>query len=284
MIDSHAHLVTGDVKHYPPSPPGGTLDAGSLDNAMTVERLLEEMDANGVANAVLVQRGSIYGFDSSYVCDSAWRFPTRLSAVCSIDATADDCAEKVRHWTEGRGAAGIRLMELVKGMDIGWLDSPLARTAWRAALDRAIPVCVHFFPWNRTEGLTRLHDILTEMPELTVVIDHFAAIKSDAGAPDHGVDDLLARVADFPGVTVKFTTIPLGRLDAAGIDARPVVERVAALFGPERMMWGSDITQSPGSYDEMVALGRNAVAGFSPADQQQILAGTARRVYGKGWN
>jgi len=282
MIDTHAHLVTDDVKHYPPAPPG-SFKEGDLDNLMTVETLLGEMDKSGVDKAVLVQRASIYGFDSSYVCDSAWRFPARLAAVCSIDATAQDCADRVAYWTEGRGAAGIRLMELVKGMDIGWLDSPTARTAWAAALERNIPVCVHFFPWNRAEGLTRLHAILSDMPGLTVVIDHFAAIKSDAGPPDHGVDDLLARVADFAGVNVKFTTIPLGRLDQAGIDARPVVARVAALFGADRMMWGSDITQSPGSYADMVALGRNAVAGLPAPAQAAILGGTAQRVYGRGW-
>jgi predicted TIM-barrel fold metal-dependent hydrolase len=242
------------------------------------------MDSAGVAKAVLVQRGSIYGFDSSYVCDSAARFPERLAAVCSIDATATDCAQTVHHWVKERGAAGIRLMELVKGSDISWLDSPLAREAWRAAAELDVPVCVHFFPWNRTEGLTRLSDILGAIPGLTVVIDHFAAIKSDAGPPDHGVDELLKAVAAHDGATIKFTTIPLGRLEAAGVDARPVVKRVMDLFGASRMMWGSDVTQSPGTYEHMAALGRQSVDGLSTSEQEQILAGTARRVYGKGWN
>lgn len=284
MIDTHAHLVTGDTANYPPSPPSGELNPGDLDDPMTVERLLGEMDAAGVDKAVLVQRGSIYGFDSSYVCDSAARFPDRLTAVCSIDATAQDCAENVRHWVQDRGAAGIRMMELVKGMDISWLDSPLARDAWRTAAELGAPVCVHFFPWNRTEGLTRLDDIMRKIPGLTVVIDHFAAIKSDAGPPDHGVDDLLERVAAHDGVTIKFTTIPLGRLDAAGIDFRPVVARVRDLFGAERMMWGSDVTQSAGSYEYMARLGRTAVEGMSATEQEQIFSGTAMRIYGKGWD
>jgi len=169
-------------------------------------------------------------------------------------------------------------------MDISWLDSALARDAWKAAAELAVPVCVHFFPWNRTEGLTRLGDIMGAIPGLTVVIDHFGAIRSDAGAPDHGVDDLLAGVAAHEGCTIKFTTIPLGRLGSAGIDTRPVVKRVMDLFGAERMMWGSDITQSPGTYERMVALGRNSVGGLSTAEQEQILAGTAARVYRKGWN
>lgn len=283
MIDTHAHLVTGDTASYPPSPPGGTLNPGDLDNPMTVELLLAGMDANGVDKAVLVQRGSIYGFDSAYVCDSAARFPARLAAVCSIDATAQDCADSVRHWVKGRGAAGIRLMELVKGMDISWLDGPVAREAWREAAALGVPVCVHFFPWNRAEGLTRLDAILRDVPGLTVVIDHFAAIRSDAGPPDHGVDDLLERIAAHDGATIKFTTIPLGRLDAAGIDFRPVVARVKDLFGAERMMWGSDITQSPGSYADMAALGRRAVEGMGASESEQILGGTAMRVYGGGW-
>jgi predicted TIM-barrel fold metal-dependent hydrolase len=283
MIDTHAHLVTGDTGAYPPSPPSGAINPGDLDDPMTVERLIGEMDATGVDKAVLVQRGSIYGFDSSYVCDSAARFPERLAAVCSIDATAAGCAESVRHWVGERGAAGVRMMELVKGSDIGWLDSPLAREAWQAAADLGAPVCVHFFPWNRTEGLTRLDAIVRAIPGLTVVIDHFAAIKSDAGPPDHGVDELLETVAKHEGVTIKFTTIPLGRLEEAGIDYRPVVARVKDLFGAERIMWGSDVTQSPGSYEHMAVLGRRAVEQMSAAEQEQILAGTAQRVYGKGW-
>lgn len=284
MIDTHAHLVTGDSANYPPAPPSGQLNPGDLDDPMTVERLLSDMDEAGVSRAVLVQRGSIYGFDSSYVCDSAARFPDRLAAVCSIDATKADCGAKAHEWVEKRGAAGIRMMELIKGMDISWLDSPVARDAWQAAAEMDVPVCVHFFPWNRTEGLTRLAQILRDIPHLNVVIDHFAAIKSDAGAPDHGVDELLENVAAFGGVNVKFTTIPLGRLQNAGVDARPVVRRVADLFGPERMMWGSDVTQSPGSYGDMVALGRAAVSEFSGGDQELILGGTAMRVYGKGWS
>ncbi|MEO0030876.1 MAG: hypothetical protein RIS94_634 [Pseudomonadota bacterium] len=283
LIDTHAHLVTGDIAAYPTSPPSGALNPGDLDNPMPVERLLAEMDASGVEKAVLVQRGSIYGFDSSYVCDSAARFPDRLVAVCSIDATAPDGANRMVHWVDQRGAVGIRLMELVKGMDIGWLDGPVARPVWEEAARLGAPVCVHFFPWNRVEGLTRLAGILRDIPGLSVVIDHFGAIRSDAGAPDHGVDDLLAGVAAHEGVSVKYTTIPLGRLAAAGIDARPVVRRVADLFGTDRMMWGSDITQSPGTYAEMVELGLRSVEGMTDAEREAVLSGTARRVYGRGW-
>lgn len=283
MIDAHAHLISNDTINYPPAPPGGTVNPADFENPMTVERLLSDMDGAGVTHAALVQRGSVYGFDSAYVCDSAARFPTRLSAVCSIDATQANCAEQVRYWVEDRGAAGIRFMELVKGVDISWLDSASGREGWALAAALGVPVCVHFFPWNRVEGLTRLSAIMTDIAGLTVVIDHFGAIQSDAGPPDHGVDEITSAIARFEGVTMKFTTIPLGRLDQAGIDAQPLLRRMVDLFGAERIMWGSDIAQSPGSYDYMTQLGRSSVGALSAAAQDQILFRTAKRIYGAKW-
>ena len=283
MIDTHAHLIADDVKTYPPAPPTGEVKAEELENPMTAERLLGEMDRQGVERAVLVQRGSIYGFDNRYVCDSAARHPQRLVAVCAIDASAADAVSTVRHWVSERGAAGIRLMELIRGSDLSWLDSPHARAVWREAEALQVPVCVHFFPWNRLAGLLALKEIVAALPRTTVVIDHFSNMDVQAGPPDYGVDAPLAQLAALRGVHVKFTTIPLGRLHAAGIDAAPILARVLELFGAERIMWGSDITQTPGSYAYMVDLARKAVRQLDTRTQEALLGGTAQRVYGARW-
>lgn len=284
MIDSHAHLLTADTEKYPPSPPSGELKPGEMDDPMTLERLMADMDKAGVDKAVLVQRGSVYGFDNSYVCDSAARFPDRLAAVCAINGEADDAADRTKHWVSDRGAVGIRFMELKRGGDISWLDCDNSRKAWRTALDLDVPVCVHYFPWNREEGLTHLCSILETQPETAVVIDHFSNMNSKAGAPDYGVDDLLKRVAEFANVNVKFTTIPLGRLTNEGIETSPIVKRVVELFGADRVMWGSDISQSPGTYEYMADLARQSVTSLSADDAERVLGGTTAAVYGRNWN
>ena len=283
MLDSHAHIIADDPARFPPAPPSGSLKPGELDDPMTAERLLGEMDKAGVKRAVLVQRGSIYGFDNSYVCASAARNPDRLTAVCSIDGTSEKADEDVRRWVGDFGAAGIRFMELIKGSSLSWLYSATALKAWRAAAELKTPACVHFFPWNRTAGLQALKRILDEIPDLTVVIDHFSNMNTEAGAPDYGLDQLLLDVAAFPGVHVKFTTVPLGRLHDAGIDAAPIVARVAQAFGAHRLMWGSDITQSPGAYEYMVALGQRAVLSLSAEDRKSVFETSVAAVYGPGW-
>jgi len=283
MIDTHAHLLARDQEKYPPSPPSGEIKPSEFDDPMTAEKLLEEMDKNGVEKAVLVQRGSVYGFDNSYVCDSAAQYPERFTAVCSIDATREDAPVMVEHWVKDRGAAGVRLMELVKGADISWLFGPVAMKVWEKASALGAPVCVHLFPWNRVEGLTSILKILDAIPEAPIVLDHFSNMNSQAGPPDHGVDDLLEQSAAYRRVYTKFTTIPLGRLEKAEVDTAAVVKRVVELFGAERVMWGSDISQSEGSYDFMVGLAQRATAGLSEADRAQVLSGCANAVYGKGW-
>ncbi len=73
MFDSHAHLISADSEQYPPAPPSGQLKPGELDDPLTVERLLSGNGQSGVEKAVLVQRGSVYGFNNDYVCDAAAR-------------------------------------------------------------------------------------------------------------------------------------------------------------------------------------------------------------------
>jgi L-fuconolactonase len=281
MFDSHAHLISPDRERYPPDPLSGKLNPADFDDPVTAERLLAEMDKAGVARAAAVHRSHVYGFDNSLVCDAAQAYPDRLAAVCSINGLADDCGDKVRYWVGERGAAGVRMMEPHRGADPSWFAGETARALWVAAADLDAAVCVHFFRWNRDIGLPALKGVLDEFSDVRVVIDHFSNIVSEAGPPDHGVDDLLKRVAEFPKVRTKFTTIPLGQLAEQGIDAAPVVKRVVELFGAERVMWGSDVAQSKGSYASMVELGRRATALLSDSERQWVLNDAAEAVYGR---
>jgi L-fuconolactonase len=282
IVDTHAHLISDDPIAYPPA--CASIERSNVPSPLRAEDLLASMDRAGVERALLVQRGSIYGFDNRYVCDSAARYPHRLAAVCAIDATADDAAKMVRHWVTERGAAGIRLMELTRGSDLSWLGAAGACPVWRAADSLGVPVCVHFFPWNRLAGLRALRELLSGLPGVRVVIDHFSNMNVQSGPPDFGVDEPLAELARFRGVHVKFTTIPLGRLDSSGVDPAPIIARVVALFGAERVMWGSDIGQSPGAYEHMVELARGAVRALTAAQQDCLLSRSALSVYRSAWS
>ena len=65
-------------------------------------------------------------------------------------------------------------------------------------------------------------------------------------------------------------------------EVRPAWEVALELFGPERLMWGSDwpITVLTGGYGHTWEVMSTLVAELGPAEQERILSGTATDVYG----
>jgi predicted TIM-barrel fold metal-dependent hydrolase len=278
-IDCHAHILSADTDRYPVAPLGGTVRAGDLDDPITAERLIEMLDANGVERALVVQRAYVYGYDNAYACDAAAQFPDRLRAVCAIDAQAKDAPERIRYWVAERGAIGIRLTEPYRGADTSWIDSPRARDAWATAADLGIPVRLHFFRWNRAACLPAVAPMLQRFPNTKVVIDHLSNLSAEEGPPDYGLDAPLAALVPYANLSLLLSTINLARLAAEGAPSAPVLARLVAAFGAERLLWGSDIGQSQGSYPRMCALADAAVATLAENDRRLVLGGTGHAVY-----
>ena len=282
LIDSHAHVVSDDFTRYPVSPLSGTLDR-KLDDPMTAEKLLAAMDAQGVERAVLVQRAHVYGYENSYVCDMAARYPDRFDAVVCIDAAALNGAERARYWIQERGAVGLRLTEPSKGANLDWFAGPAAAAVWRLAAELKASLCLHMYRWNRVEALRALHPIATSNPTVPVVLDHVSNIVGEAGPPDFGIDEPLLALKALGNVYLKVTMINFGKLLAAGQKLEPLVAQVVRAFDANHLMWGSDIGQSPGSYAELVQYAIDSVQRLSVEQQRAVLHRTTANVYGQRW-
>ncbi len=277
MLDSHAHILTRDTISYPLFGPTQEkldyLETHSFD----VADLSAAMDETGVAQALIVQRGQFYGADNSYVCAAAQASGGRLKAVCGIESRSMDCAQHAAEWLD-RGAAGVRIMGRPQEATLDWLGGDEAQALWRLCAERDTVLCAHLFPTDRLAGLATIATMLDRYPLRWLVIDHLGnpAIGDAAGA---GIDDAIRRIADRPNVALKFTTIPLARLADQGIDGGRVLEAYIALFGADRLIWGSDITQSTGSYGDMVSLAHQATACLPAAARAQVLGDNTRRIY-----
>jgi predicted TIM-barrel fold metal-dependent hydrolase len=279
MIDSHAHLISDDQEKYPPSPLSGQLDDNAFDDPVTAERLLTLMDEQGVERALAVQRAHLYGFNNAYVCDAAQRYPQRLKSLCMINALDPHARKQVHHWVGERGSVGIRMTEPKKGASPDWFASATALDAWDAVTDLGGSVRLHFYRWNRLDCLAALKTVLTRFPDTTVVVDHLSNIATEETDNDFGIDRPLLDLVEFPNVYLLFSMINLGKLASQERPAASVLRRVVDEFGAARVMWGSDVAQSKGSYEKMVTLAYEAVSDLSTAEKKQVLDLTARRVY-----
>lgn len=124
--------------------------------------------------------------------------------------------------------------------------------------------------------------LLRACPDQVFILDHCGV--PDVAAGDWAVWEAGVRAfAGFPNVVVKLSGITAYAAPGAGLDViRPYVERLLELFGPQRMLWGSDwpVVDLGAGLPGWIAMTGELLAGLSAAEKAAIGTGTARRVYG----
>ncbi|WP_432842620.1 amidohydrolase family protein [Dactylosporangium sp. CA-092794] len=216
--------------------------------ATSAEALLAGMDAAGVGRALLVQAFGRHGYDNSYVLSAAAAHPGRFAAVGVVDPRRDAVASAADLLT--RGALGVRVYAIAPEHD--W-NGPI----WDFLDRERVPTAVTVLP----RDLPAVAAIAAAYPRLPLAVD-------GCGFTD-ATDERLRAAAALRNVSVKLTAWNIDR-DA---DVTPMVE----LFGPGRVMWGSNFGDpADRRYPELAAMGRSACAGpFEAA----LLGGTAERFW-----
>ena len=106
------------------------------------------------------------------------------------------------------------------------------------------------------------------------------AFSSDLPPPHYGIDETIAIFEDVPNVPFKITEINTERLVKAGVPAADIVRRIVDSFGPDRLIWGSDVGQSMlWSYDEKAAMARDAASLLSRGETVKFLHDNAARIF-----
>ena len=77
----------------------------------------------------------------------------------------------------------------------------------------------------------------------------------------------------------KFSSTNLYILEEAKIPERPYLRFLVDRVGARRILWGSDIGTSGGSYLELVQRGRAATGNLTDAEQRQVLRETGMTVF-----
>jgi L-fuconolactonase len=119
-------------------------------------------------------------------------------------------------------------------------------------------------------NLDAVPDLAARHPNLPICIDHL-------GAP--ATDDwprLMEAAAQFPVVCCKLSGL------AMFSDPRPFVQHALRLFGPGRLMFGSDWPNGLPAYTwkACLAMFTQAIGAQSVETREQLLGGTAARFYG----
>jgi L-fuconolactonase len=272
IVDTHVHVIAADHDRYPLDPT--SVDTGWVRQApVTVEEYADLMDDAGVGRAVLVQAYGAYGHDNGYVVDAAASRPDRFASVVIIDMDHDP-AGTLRAIAEHDRVGGVRLFAIANAM-AARLDDPRTFPVWEVAAELDLRVVVALL----APQLPQLEVLLRRFPEVPVALDH-CGFPDVAGGPPYPGAARLFELASLPNLNLKVTCNLLGDVVAVGGDPRDLVERLAAAFGAERLLWGSDFSHTHDRpYSALVELGRFACSRLASAEQRAFLGENALRLW-----
>jgi len=266
IIDPHVHVWVND-----PAYPWAKETTRPPARNATPEMLLELMKAHGVARTVLVQYIG-YRWDNRYVADTLKKYPQFFQGVARVNPL-DPAAPDHLSSLAAAGFRGVRLSPPA-GEAGDWVGGALMPPLWKRAEALGVPMQI-LAPITRMPDIGRLAG---RFPDLTVVIDHMADCPVDAPAEL----DKLTALARFPKVFVKIShTWSLSRQPYPYLDAQEHVRRLHAVFGPQRLMWGTDwpIVEERASYRQALTVVRDDMPFLNAEDKEWILSRTVERVW-----
>jgi L-fuconolactonase len=266
IIDSQIHAFYPNTPERP-WPAGATSPHGPH---YTVEQAEAAMDAAGVRRAILVPP-SWTGWDNDYSLAAARAQPDRFGVMGRFDVTAPDARERLAGWRTQPGMLGIRIffvgepwMSMLSTRDYDWFWAEVERSR--------MPFMAHI-PGN----IAGFESVLARFPALRLIVDH--AGRHPRGPQDDAAwadADQLHALARYPDVAVKVSSLPCFSTEPypfAGLHKH--IRAIHDRFGPQRMLWGSDVTRLSCPYAQNVTLFTEALDWLSADDKAWIMGRAA---------
>jgi L-fuconolactonase len=277
LVDAHHHLWRLDRGY-------AWLDAPALTpirRDFSVADLRAATSPAGVARTVLVEAGREAAAEVGEFLAIAEATPEVAGVVGWVDLTAPDLADVLaahRAGPGGRWLVGVR-SQVQHEPDPEYLR----RADVQAGLATVAEAGLAFDLVVRAEQLPGATTAAAAVPQCRFVLDHLGKPAIAAGQLERW-RALLAPLAGQPNVVAKLSGL-VTEADWARWtveDLRPYVSAAMVLFGPERLMFGSDwpVCLLAASYQRVVDALAEALGPLSPDEQTAIWSGTATRVYG----
>jgi L-fuconolactonase len=271
QIDSHQHfwqIGRGDYHWMSPGLTKIYRDFGPAD-------LQPFLAHYGIAQTILVQAAQTVE-ETRFLLDIARKTPFVAGVVGWVDFVDAHAAQIIAWLAEDELLVGLRPM--VQDMpDDDWLVGSRLAPAFHALVDHGLVFDALVFPRH----LSRLLVVADRHPDLTIVIDHGAKPAIRERRLDPWQADMAA-LAGRGNIVCKLS----GLVTEAGTgwtvdDLRPFVDHLLEVFGPGRLLWGSDwpVVNLAGGYESWREAAEILLAPLTPADRAAVLGGNAKRVY-----
>lgn len=275
-IDAHQHYWQLERSDYAWMQP----QHGAIRRDFMPWDMAPLLKAAGVAGTVLVQADATER-ETDFMLEIAAATPSVLGVVGWVDFTAVHAVADVERRAAQPKVRGLRpMLEFIDDPD--WILQPKFDPVFRTMLRCGLRFDALVHPHH----LAALDILADRYPDLPMVIDHGAKPKLLAWRNDpagmQSWRDGMRRLARHPQVCCKLS----GLLTEVGPDwtpddLLPAMRDLLEIFGPSRLIWGSDwpVMTLAGGYESWLALCEQALSGLAVDEKDLIYSGNARRFY-----
>ncbi|MCX7889935.1 MAG: amidohydrolase family protein [Rhodobacteraceae bacterium] len=274
QIDAHQHYWNPARGDYGWMPKGD----GVLDRPYLPADLAPALAAAGVDRTVLVQAAPTVE-ETEYLLGIADATPSVAAVVGWVDFEDPGNRAVLARLAGHPKFRGVRPM-IQDIPDDDWMLRPEVQWAYAALAELDLSFDALGFPRH----LRNFHRILTRYPGMRAVIDHFMKpqIRDDSAEHFRFWAEGMTRLARDTAACVKFSAlITEDRPDWSVERLRPYFGHVLEVFGPDRVMWGSDwpVCRLRAEYEGWRAAAEALTAGLPAAARARIFGGTAAAFY-----
>jgi L-fuconolactonase len=233
--------------------------------------------ASGVDRTIVVQAAQTEA-ETDFLLALAAQSDFIAGVTGWLDLAARDFPDRLASYRRNPKFVAIRPMLQDLPQD-DWILQPIVLDNLEHLSDCGFPLEFLTFPRH----LPHVLKVLEQLPQLRAVIDHLSkpAIASGALEP---WKSLMSAVAKFPGVYCKLSGL-VTQADPANLSPRvlrPYVDHVVSIFGPDRVMFGSDwpVCRLAAEYGEVLSvLHMTLGAELAAADQDKIFRVNGERFF-----
>ena len=295
-IDAHVHVFARASREFPRE----TSDQLPANREEPVEKLLELMEASGVAQAVLVQIGGAGLEHHAYLRHCLKAYPRRFLGIGLIPIDEPKPGDHMDRLAADGDVIGFRLSSIGGPADpLAPMDVRTFKTfpIWRHAAEK------DYVLWLYPQAVDAhtVPFIIDAFPEVRIVFNHMLACPGNGSVSWDDKGRPRVEFTDFPPVT-RYSTMGLHQYENVSVhlsgqyafsneewpyrDLTTWHERLHQPnnriqgFGASRLLWATDfpwIAEEPG-YDRLTRVVEELLPDLSKDELSDIMGGTAKRL------
>lgn len=270
-IDAHQHywvMGQNDCSWPPP-------ELAAIHGDRLPADLEPQLAAAGIEGTILVQ-SQPSDRDTDFLLDLAEETPSVRGVVGWIDLRHPDAPSRIAALARRPRLVGLRPM--LQDLADDWVLDARCRPALEAMAAHDL----RFDALVRPRHLSSMAMLADRMPALRIVIDHGAKPDIAGGVREPWASDIAA-LAERPQIWCKLSGLVTEAAVGWSIDdLRFYTEHLLAIFGSERLIWGSDwpVMNLATNYGRWRAVTDALLSDLDDAARAAVMGGNARRFYG----